>query len=148
MKYQKKDLGFCTEDTGWPLRTQSNAKHKSLTEFRTIELAINFEQLQFECTDQKMQIKPRTLTFQSQACYCLVENHQIDHDKPTQMAFAHPVTYLSTALNKSWFLQARSKIKYTSHICIKNEQSRLIDYLFEQKKLWCANCTKILCNFL
>ena len=30
MEYQKKDLGFCNVDTGWPLITQSNAKLKSL----------------------------------------------------------------------------------------------------------------------
>lgn len=42
MKYQKGDLGFCTEDTGWPLRTQSNAKLKSLIELSN-NMVINFK---------------------------------------------------------------------------------------------------------
>lgn len=42
MRYQKGDLGFCTEDTGWPLRTQSNAKLKSLIELSN-NMVIDFK---------------------------------------------------------------------------------------------------------
>lgn len=50
MRYQREDLGFCTEDTGWPLRTQSNAKLKSLIKLSN-NMVINFKQLQCECMD-------------------------------------------------------------------------------------------------